>query len=152
MKIVLVKDVPNLGQAGDVKTVADGYARNYLLPRGLAILATEGALRQAKHQHTTEERRRKRTLENARDLAAVLSQLNLTFQAKVGETGRLYGSITSGDIASAIEEKLGKSIDRRKIALEEPIKMLGTHHVPVKLPSDVTAEVIVVVEKEGDEK
>lgn len=150
MKIVLVKDVPNLGKTGDVKTVADGYARNYLLPRGLAVLASEGALRHIEVQRKAEDRRRKRALEDAQDLADALSQLRLTFQAKVGEKERLYGSITSHDIAKAIEKEINKPIDRRKIALDEPIKTLGAHYVPVKLLADVVAEVTVVVEKEED--
>ncbi|MFQ6058228.1 MAG: 50S ribosomal protein L9 [Anaerolineae bacterium] len=148
MKIVLIQDVPNLGQAGEVKEVADGYGRNYLIPKGLAVLATEGTLKQLELKRQAEARRAERLRAEMTDLAQRLSLLTLNFKAKVGEKERLYGSITSGDIARAIERETGQAVDKRKIGLEEPIRQLGYHHVPIKLLPDLTTEVVVLVEEE----
>lgn len=148
MKIVLTQDVPNLGRVGEVKEVADGYARNYLIPRGLAMLATKSTLKQLEHKRQAEVKRAERLRAEMTDLAQRLSILTLDFKAKVGEKERLYGSITSGDIAEAIERETGHPIDKRKVELEEPIRTLGYHHVPIKLLPDLTAEVVVLVEPE----
>jgi large subunit ribosomal protein L9 len=148
MKIVLTQDVPNVGRAGEIKNVADGYARNYLVPKGLAMLATKSTLKQLEHKRQIKTRRAERLRADMTGLAQQLSVLTLNFKAKVGEKERLYGSITSGDIASAIERETGHPMDKRKVELEEPIRTLGYHHVPVKLLPHLTADVVVLVEAE----
>lgn len=146
MKVLLSQDVKGLGQAGEVESVADGYARNYLIPQGLAVPATEGVLKQAEMQRRAEERRRARFEADAAALAEVLSAVKLSFQVNVGETGKLYGSITSADIAAGLELETGKSIDKRRVELEEPIRELGTYRVPIRLSKDLTPQITVVVE------
>ncbi len=152
MKVILIEDMPKLGEVGDVCEVADGYARNYLIPQGLAIVATEGALRQVENLKRQEARRRERIRGDAVAFKEQLDSLTLVFQAKVGETGRLYGSITSSDIAERIEELTGREVDRRKVVLDNPLKELGTFQVPIRLLPDVTAEVTVVIEGEAEEE
>jgi len=147
MKVILTQAVKGLGEAGTVKDVADGYGRNYLIPRGLARPATEGAQKQIELEQTAVARREKRLLGEAEVFAKALSALELTFQAKAGEGDRLYGSITSADIAEQIVKKVHTDLDKRKIVLEEPIRELGTHQVTIKLMSNVTAEVTVIVER-----
>lgn len=151
MKIILTQDVPNLGQAGNVKSVADGYARNYLIPLGLAVKATPGALKEFKRRQTAEAHREQQLAEWAEALAERLSEVTLTFQAKAGEKGRLYGSITTSDIADALEREVGEKFDRRKNILCDPIRQVGEHVIPVRLTTDVVAEVKVVVKPEGGE-
>jgi large subunit ribosomal protein L9 len=151
VKIILTRDVPNLGQAGDVKSVATGYARNYLIPKGMAVKATYGALRESKHQRITEAHREERLGIRAEALKQRLSGLTLTFEAKAGEKGRLYGSITTADIAEALEREVGEKFSRRKHILSEPIRQVGRHVVSVRLTADVVAEVKVVVKPEGGE-
>lgn len=148
MKVLLLQGMEKLGQAGEVKEVADGYARNYLIPQGLAVLATEGVLKQVEARRKAEARRQKRAEAEAESLAMVLSRLTLSFKAKVGETERLYGSITSGDIAEAIKRETGQPINKRQIGLAEPIRELGTYRVPIKLMADLVPEVVVIVEEE----
>jgi len=150
MKVILTQEVKGLGEAGSIKEVADGYARNYLIPRGMARPATEGAQKQIEMEQKAVAKREKRLLGEAEEFAAALSKLELTFQAKAGEGDRLYGSITSGDIAEQIIEKVHTDLDKRKIVLEEPIRELGTHQVAIKLMSSVTAEVTVIVERAED--
>lgn len=151
MNIILLKDVADLGQAGEVKQVAKGYARNFLIPRRLATPATPGALKQAETIRQADDRRRKRDLADAQSWAEAIVAAPLTFQVKAGEKDRLYGSITSADIAQALSGQLGRELDKRKIVLGEPIKSLGTHRVPIKLAAGVVPEVIVTVEREeGD--
>ncbi|RME49202.1 MAG: 50S ribosomal protein L9 [Chloroflexi bacterium] len=152
MKIILTENLPKLGEVGDICEVADGYARNYLLPQGLAIVATEGALKQVDNLKRQEARRRERVRDDAIAFKEVLEGLSLVFAAKVGETGRLYGSITSGDIADRIEEITGHEVDRRKIILDNPLKQLGTFQVPIRLLPEVTAQLTVVVEAEEEEE
>ena len=151
MKIILTRDVPNLGQAGDARDVTAGYARNYLIPKGLAVKATAGALKEFEHRRTAEARREERLAAHAEALAQRLSSLTLTFEAKTGEKGRLYGSITTADIAEALEREVGEKFDRRKHVLFEPIRQVGEHVVPVRLAADMIAEVKVVVKPEGRE-
>jgi len=151
VKIILIRDVPDLGQAGAVKKVAVGYARNYLIPRGLAVKATPGALKEYEHRRATESRRDERLAAWAEALAARLSGLTLTFEAKAGETGRLYGSITSADVAAALERETGEKFDRRKQILSDPIREVGEHTISVRLTGDVVAEVKAVVTPEGGE-
>lgn len=145
MKVILRADVTNLGKRGDILDVADGYARNYLLPKSLAMKASEGAAAQA------EGMRRARDLRDAQDRAAAetlatrLVSKVVTVQARAGSEGRLFGSITASDIATAVESQTGVELDRRKLQLDEPLKTLGTHIVPVKLHSDVEFPVTIEV-------
>lgn len=148
MKVVLTRDVPNLGRAGDVKEVADGYARNYLIPRGLAVLATEGTVRMVQEQKQAKTEQATRQAQRIARLVERMEQLTLTFQAKAGPTGRLYGSITPANIAEALERELKMPFDRRKI-LTAPLRDLGDHAVPVRLSRDRTVTVRVQIEPEG---
>lgn len=145
MRIILTQSVPKLGEVGDVCDVAAGYGRNYLLPQRLAILATPGALRQVDDLKRTEQRRQDKVRYDMTHLATRIGALRLPFTARVGETGRLYGSITAADIAAAIEARLGEPIDRRKILLDESIRTLGDHTVPIHLMPGVDAQVVVEV-------
>jgi large subunit ribosomal protein L9 len=148
MKVLLLEDVHNLGDAGDVVKVADGYGRNYLLRRGLAKLASEGAVQEADQIRKSAERKRDRERAEAKDLAKRIEGLTLTFQARAGEKGKLYGSITSGDLAEALERELGQEIDRRKI-VSDPLRQVGEHLVQVRLLSEVSATIKVVIQAEG---
>ncbi len=150
VKILLVQDVPELGQAGEVYTVAGGYARNYLLPRGMAILATKGALKQAEQIRQAANRRRAQEKANAEAQATLINGQRLLFQVKAGENDRLYGSITSGDIAEQLSEKVGFEIDRRKLQLPQPIRELGIFPITIRLMPDVTATFEVAVVREGE--
>ncbi|MFN3741928.1 MAG: 50S ribosomal protein L9 [Anaerolineales bacterium] len=149
MKVLLVKDVYKLGRAGEVKKVADGYARNYLIPQGLAVLATPGALRQAERIRAQAEIRRAQLNEELRDLAARINGTTLVFNARAGETGKLYGSITAQDIAQAIQEKTRYEIKRQQIQMQ-PIRTLGEHAVHIRLTMDLVPEVKVIVLREGE--
>jgi large subunit ribosomal protein L9 len=149
MKVMLLKDIYKLGNAGDVKKVADGYARNYLIPQGLAVLARPGVLKQAERIRDQAAKERKRLNEELGDVAEKLSGLELTFAVKAGETGRLYGSVTSQMIASAIEEATGTIVERRNIEMQ-PLKLLGVHNVPVRLTIDLIPEVTILIHREGE--
>jgi large subunit ribosomal protein L9 len=146
MEVLLVKDVKSLGQAGDVKRVADGYARNYLIPRGLAVPATDAARKQVADRLAAESRRDAVEKEQAEAKARKMGDVELVFQTKAGESGRLYGSITNADIAERLSEKFGEAMDKRKVLLEEPIKELGRSTVDVRLHPEVRISVTVVVE------
>jgi large subunit ribosomal protein L9 len=149
MEVLLLKDVDQLGKTGEVKKVTDGYARNYLFPRGWAVLATPGAVRQSERQRTAEGRRRSKALSEAQALAQLLDGTTVTFQARAGESDRLYGSITNAHIAEALEEKVGREVDKRKVALDEPLKELGMHAVTIRLAPEAEAKVTVVIEREA---
>jgi large subunit ribosomal protein L9 len=150
MEVLLLQDVEALGQAGDIKRVADGYARNYLIPRQMAVLATPGAIKQAEARRQAADRREVKELDEAKALAERLDGVTVSFLARAGETDRLYGSITNVAIAEALEKEIGQEVDRRKIELEEPLKELGTHAVTVKLAAEAEAKVTVVIEREED--
>jgi large subunit ribosomal protein L9 len=150
VEVLLMQDVPGLGKVGDVRKVADGHARNYLIPRGLAKPATQGELRQVEQHKRAAVKHAQRELANAQATAERLSQLTLTFYARAGEGTKMYGSITSADIAEKISEKLGRDFDRRKIHLDESLRQLGTHQVAVRLAADLVPEVTVVIEREGE--
>ena len=124
MKVLLIQDVDGLGLAGEVSEVADGYGRNYLIPKGLAVLATQGALKDADLHWRRADERRQRVADEMAALAEAVRQTTLVFQAKAGEKGRLYGSVTAADIAEKLAETIGQDIDRRKIVLEAPVKQL----------------------------
>jgi large subunit ribosomal protein L9 len=152
VKVILVQDVPNLGKVGDIKTVADGYGRNYLIRRGLAKLATSGETRQAAQHKRRAAKHAMRELADAQAMAERLAGMTLTFKARAGEGTKLYGSITSGDIADKISQELGRDFDRRKIHLDESLRQLGTHQVSIRLTADLGAEITVVIEREGEQE
>jgi large subunit ribosomal protein L9 len=149
MRVVLSKDVKDLGRAGQVKEVSDGYARNYLIPRGLAVAATAGALQQVEARRVAESKQQAKLEADSRALADRLASQPLVIRAKAGERNRLYGSITNQDIADAIEKMLGEPFDRRKIELEDPIRSVGTFTVPVRVARSVITNVTVNVESES---
>ena len=148
MEVLLIQDVAGVGKAGEIKRVADGYGRNYLIPKGLAVLSQPGLVRQAEEQRQAREKSVIRETADARVLAERMAQMTLTFQAKAGEQEKLYGSITSGDIVEELAKLLGQEIDRRRVLLDQPIKQLGDHQVTVRLATDVTVDLTVVVERE----
>src|SRR5919106_6455816 len=145
MKIILSKDVEKLGSKGDVVSVADGFARNYLIPKGFAIIASQGALRQADQMRKAREERDRKEREEAAERVASLGAQAVYIAARAGEGGRLFGSVTKSDVARAVEEQLGEVVDRHLIRLEDPIRVVGTHHVEVHLHEDVNATVTVEV-------
>ena len=151
MEVILKEDVHKLGSRGDVVKVADGYGRNYLLPRKLAIEATKSNRAVIEQMKAAAVRRSAREKADAEALSAQVNNLSLTFQRRSGEHDQLFGSVTSADIAAEMEKK-GFNVDRRKIQLHEPLKSLGEFTVPVKLHKDVTAHVRVVIEKEATEE
>ena len=149
MKVLLIKDVYKLGRAGDVKRVADGYGRNYLIPQGLAVLATAGALKQVSRIQTTADANRAVANKELGGVADILSKLTLLFPAKAGETGKLYGSITPQMISERIQEKVGVEISRRQLDFE-PIRTLGQHTIRIRLTIDLVPEIKVIVYREGE--
>jgi large subunit ribosomal protein L9 len=150
VKVILIKDVLNVGKAGDVAEVADGYGRNYLIARGLAKLATEGQIKQAAQHRRRAQKRAMRELSDAQAMAERLEGMTLTFKAHAGEGTKLYGSITSGDIADRLSERLEQEFDRRKIHLDESLRQLGTHQVTIRLTADLTPEITVVIERDEE--
>jgi large subunit ribosomal protein L9 len=150
MKVLLLKDVYKLGRAGDVKKVADGYGRNFLLPQKLAVLATVGVVKQAERIRAAAQADRVHLNQEMGAVAEKLTAITLNFTARAGETGRLFGSITTGDISAAIERETGIHIDRRHIA-HQPLRELGTHKVPIRLTVDLIPELVVVVKGLGEE-
>lgn len=150
MKVLLLKDVRRLGKAGEVKEVADGFGANYLLPKGLAVKATPGVLKEYQERIKAQQAKQEHAVETAEQLARIIGQTVLTFTVRASEKGKMYGSVTSGDIVARLQEVTGKSIDRRKLALEQPIRELGTYRVPVKLMPNIVPELTVVVSAEGE--
>lgn len=149
MKVLLLKDVYKLGRAGDVKKVADGYGRNFLIPQGLAVLATAGAIKQAENIRTHATEQRTALNQELSGIADRLTDLVIGFPVRAGETGKLYGSITSQMIADEISKKTNTTIDRHQIECE-PIRVLGEHKCIVRLTVDLTPEVKVIVHREGE--
>ncbi len=145
MKVILQREVPKLGKLGEIVNVADGYARNYLFPRQLAVSAKGGALKEHEARAAREKERGTKNLENAQSGASKLEGLTLTLVAKVGSGTKLYGSITSQDVADEIAKKSGVTIDKRRVGLIDPIKTLGTYTIPVRLHSDVAVPIVVEV-------
>ena len=152
MKVILSDDVEKLGHKGDVVTVADGYARNYLIPKGFAILASKGALKQAELMQRARAERAEKEKAEAAARVATLAASPVYISARAGEGGRLFGSVTKADIARAIQDQLEEEIDRHLIRLDDPIRSLGKHEVEIHLHEDVNAMVTVEViahEEEG---
>jgi large subunit ribosomal protein L9 len=145
MRIILQKEVEKLGDPGDIVQVADGYARNYLIPRGLAAPATKGAVRHAERLKSGHEERLRRAKADAEATAARLAKAPVRIAAQAGEDGRLFGSITAQDVADELSKTLDEQFDRRRIHLQEPIRSLGAHEVQVHLHPEVDATVTVDV-------
>ncbi|HWR00562.1 MAG TPA: 50S ribosomal protein L9 [Chlorobaculum sp.] len=148
MKIILRKDVVTLGDAGEVVNVKNGYANNYLIPQGYAIRATEGTIKALETEKKQQTRKIELQRKSARDLATKIEQMTLKVQAKAGESGKLFGTVTASDIADALKAQ-GVDIDRRKITLEAPIKSLGKYEADAKLFLDITVKLNIEVEAEG---
>jgi large subunit ribosomal protein L9 len=148
VKVILTKDVDKIGKTGEMKTVADGFATNYLIPQKLAVPASGGAYRAYQHDIASREDKRKREREEADIAATRIASTTLTMGVKVGEGGKLYGSINNQDIAEALGRR-GITVDRHKIDLDQPIKSLGTYKVAIKVYSGMTPEVTIVVEPKG---
>ena len=148
MKVILTSDVASLGKSGEMKNVADGYARNFLIPQKLAVPASGGAFRAWQHDIASREEKRTRERQEAEIYATRIGSTTLTMGVKVGEGGRLYGSITSKDIADALGRR-GIVVDRHKVDLDEPLKSLGTYKVAIKVYSGMAPEVTIIVEPKG---
>ncbi len=149
MKVLLIKDVYKLGRAGDVKKVADGYGRNFLVPQGMAVLATPGAMKTAERIRSKAAERRIVLNDEMSVVAEALKKLQLSFGARAGETGKLYGSITSQEVADAIQEKCGYQVKRQQLDMQ-PLRTLGEHTVRVRLTMDLIPELKVTVYREGE--
>ena len=149
MKVILRQDVEKLGEKGTVQTVSDGFARNYLIPKGLAVLATSGELRHLEDLREVQERKIAKQEQQLQTLADRIDGMTLTFVARAGEQGRLYGSVTAGDIAERLAAAVKHEIDRRKVILEEPIRQVGEHTVTVNLVGRLKPQVRIVVESEA---
>jgi large subunit ribosomal protein L9 len=147
MKVIFLQDVKGKGKKGEVKNVSEGYARNFLFPKNLASEATPGALATLKGQQKSEEKKQQSQLEEAEALKGKLAEMTITIKTKTGEGGRVFGSVTSKQIADGLKDQ-GIKIDKRKIELPEPIKTLGYTNVPVKVHSQVTATIKVHVTEE----
>lgn len=149
MEILLLEDVPKVGEEGEILEVANGFARNYLIPKGLARKATPGIKKQAEQIRKAAMKRRRRQRESSEALAERIAAVTLRFEVKVGETGRLYGSVTSADIVEQLSDRLGQDIDRRQLELPESIRQLGTYEIPLRLMRDLVPTVRVEVVGEG---
>ncbi len=149
MKVLLTKDVYKLGRAGDIKKVADGYGRNFLLPQGLAVLATAGALKQTDKIRSQAQVRRTELNSELKDLASHINGITVVFSAKAGETGKLYGSITTQDVATAIQEKTRYEVKKQQIDMQ-PIRNLGEFKAHVRLTMDLVPEVKIIVHRDGE--
>jgi large subunit ribosomal protein L9 len=146
MEVILLKDVPALGKAGSIVNVSDGYARNFLIPRDFAIIATEGNKKRLEEIKRIEQKKKDKILKDAESIKQALEGKTITIHAAVGEQGKLFGSITSGDITEALKKE-GIEIDKRMVELEEPIKAPGEYTIPLKLSSSVQTIVRVIIEK-----
>lgn len=144
VKVILMQDVPKLGIAGTVQDVAPGYARNYLIPQGMATIATTGSIRQVEERQAAEAKRIAKQEEELRGLSERIQGTRIEIQVRAGEQGRLYGSITAADVAEQLSKAVGEEIDRRKVDLDEPIRSLGEHEVTVRLVGRLTPTVTVV--------
>lgn len=145
MQVILTSDVEKIGSRGEIVDVSRGYVRNFLIPRGLAEVATAGKLQEAQRRMEEETEREQRMAERAGEIAETLNKSVITIEARTGEDERLFGSITAANIARAIEDARDIHLDRRRIRLEEPIKSLGTHQVPVHVHGEIEANVKVIV-------
>lgn len=149
MRVLLLKDVYKLGRAGDVKKVADGYGRNFLLPQGLAVLATPGAIKQAEHIRSRANETRALLNKEMDTIASKIDGITITFAAKASEIGKLYGSVTTQMIAEALLKKTGVEVQRRQID-SQPLRILGTFKLPIRLTVDLIPHIKVIVHREGE--
>ena len=145
MQVILKQDVEKIGQRGDIVDVSRGYVRNFLVPRGLAEIATPSRLEEARREMAEAEEREQRIAERASEVAETLNKSVITIEARTGEDERLFGSVAAANIVSAIERARSIRLDRRRVKLEEPIKSLGTHQVPIQVHGDIEASVKVIV-------
>ena len=145
MQVILKQDVEKIGQRGDIVDVSRGYVRNFLAPRGLAEIATPSRLEETRREMAEAEEREQRIAERASEVAETLNKSVITIEARTGEDERLFGSVTAANIVSAIERARSIRLDRRRVKLEEPIKSLGTHQVPIQVHGDIEASVKVIV-------
>jgi large subunit ribosomal protein L9 len=146
VRVILKSEIRGLGRPGDVKDVADGYARNYLLPRGLAIEATGGELKHLAQERDAAKAKRDRAHQDAEELAKRLGEITLVFRLKAGEQGKTFGSVTAKEVAEALHKEAEAEIDKTKVVLHEPLRSLGIHTVEVRLLPDVRANVTVAIE------
>ncbi len=146
MRVILKREVSGLGRPGEIKDVADGYAQNFLLPRGLAVEATAGALRHLARERDTAKAKKDRAHEEAEELAERLGRITLAFKLKAGEQGKTFGSVTTKEIAEALRRDHGIDVDKTKVHLDEPLRSLGAHSVEIRFLPDVRAKVTVAVE------
>jgi large subunit ribosomal protein L9 len=149
MKVLLIKDVYKLGRAGDVKKVADGYGRNFLLPQGMAVLATAGAMKTAERIREKAAERRAILNNEMGSVAEILKKIQISFGARAGETGKLYGSITAQEIVDAIQQKCGVPLKRQQLDMQ-PLRSLGEHTVRIRLTMDLIPEIKVTIYREGE--
>ena len=149
MKVILLQDVKSLGKKGEIVNVNDGYARNFILQKKMGVEATGKNLNDLKLQKNNEKKVAQEQLDSAKTLAEKIGQGKVELAIKVGEGGRVFGSVSSKEIAAAVKEQMGLDVDKKKIQLKETIKSLGTHNVPVKLHPEVTAELKVIVKEEA---
>lgn len=149
MKVILLQDVKSLGKKGEIVNVNDGYARNFILPKKMGVEATGKNLNDLKLQKNNEKKVAQEQLDSAKTLAEKIGQGKVELAIKAGEGGRVFGSVSSKEIAAAVKEQMGLDVDKKKIQLKETIKSLGTHNVPVKLHPEVTAELKVIVKEEA---
>lgn len=145
MQVILKQDVEKLGQRGEVVEVSPGYVRNYLVPRGMAEIATPGRMEEVRRQMAEAAERESRIAERAEEISRILNKSVITIEARTGEDDRLFGSVTAANIASGIQKARGIHIDRRKVRLEEPLRALGTYQVPVHVHGEIEASVKVIV-------
>lgn len=148
MRVILLEDVKKTGKKGDLLNVAEGYARNFLIPRGLAVEATQGKINELDRQNQIKADKQKKASEDARQLGRRMEGLKVAMTARVGDAGKLFGAISSKDIADAVKKQHGLSVDKKKILLDAPIKTLGAHDVAVKLHPQVQVSIIVEVTAE----
>lgn len=150
MKVILKRDVKGVGKAHEVKTVSDGYARNFLIPRGLAEPATDGAIQEASAFTASQQERAERMRAQSEALAEKIKATSVALTVKAGETGRLYGSITAADVAKAASRSLGEKLDKRNLQMVRPIRQTGKHLIDVKLPGGIRAQLTVNVTTESE--
>ena len=148
MKVIFLEDVSAKGKKGELKDVADGYARNYLLPKGLAMVATKSAVKDYDQRVKSDARRQEQKMEEMKELAQKLDGTEITFKAKAGDKERIHGSITSADIAGELAKIGNTEIDKKKIELPEPLRTIGTHEVELVLTRDVKTKIKVTIEEE----
>lgn len=146
MKVLMKQDVAKIGKRGEILDVKEGYARNFLIPNGLAVEASGGAMKQMEQIKQADDRRKAKELAEAQELAKKISAVSISLKHKAGDEGRLFGSITSAEIAEAIKQK-GFDVDKKKISLDDPIRLVGEYTVKIKVHHDVSAEVAVTVQK-----